>query len=260
VLVCDDPPAPVLSKYGGYATIYHDFLKKGLSPSSSPLDSSLHNVDLQVDVFRVEAKEELPPEEDIPKYQGFMITGSKHGVNDSVNWLSPLFSFIRHVDRLSSSSSPRSPPSFYGPRLVGLCFGHQAIAKALGANILSNHGWEVGLIRIFLNDEGKSIFQKDSLDLNAVHKDHVVDLADSGLSLLGRNDLCAIQATKKGDHILTLQSHPEFTSGMMEGFAEARGQIWGEKIVGEVRSKLQLPTDDVLVSQKILRFFLNEQF
>ena len=66
-------------------------------------------------------------------FDGYVITGSPASVNDdSLPWLGELLDFIRAVD------AARQP-------LVGLCFGHQAVARALGGQVARNAaGWGLG--------------------------------------------------------------------------------------------------------------------
>ena len=54
---------------------------------------------------------------------GWLITGSRHGVYEDHEWLDPLRKFIRLIDK------KKAP-------LVGICFGHQIIAEALGLSLI----------------------------------------------------------------------------------------------------------------------------
>jgi GMP synthase-like glutamine amidotransferase len=59
-------------------------------------------------------------------FDGYVITGSPASVNDDrLPWVGPLLAFIRAVD------VARQP-------LIGLCFGHQAVARALGGQVARN--------------------------------------------------------------------------------------------------------------------------
>ena len=68
-------------------------------------------------------------------FDGWLITGSRHGVYDDLFWMPPLQDFIRE---LADQQIP----------LVGICFGHQIIAEALGGRVVkSDRGWGVRLHR-----------------------------------------------------------------------------------------------------------------
>ena len=66
----------------------------------------------------------------------WLITGSRHGVYEDHDWIPPLEALIRKID------ARRLP-------LVGVCFGHQIIAQALGGKVEKfKGGWSVGAHRI----------------------------------------------------------------------------------------------------------------
>ena len=72
------------------------------------------------------------PLPDVGAFDGVMITGSPAGVYDDLPWIPRLLDWIR-------SARGRT-------RLVGICFGHQAMAQALGGHVeKSERGWGVGL-------------------------------------------------------------------------------------------------------------------
>ena len=65
-------------------------------------------------------------------FDGAIITGSAAGVYEDHAWLPPLFDWIRSAKGEM--------------RLLGVCFGHQAMAQALGGRVeKSDKGWGVGL-------------------------------------------------------------------------------------------------------------------
>ena len=74
---------------------------------------------------------ELPA--DLYECDAWIATGSKYSVNDDYQWIRDLEDFVR---RVASSSVP----------FVGVCFGHQLIASALGGSVVeSERGWGVGV-------------------------------------------------------------------------------------------------------------------
>ena len=74
--------------------------------------------------------EEYPAQVDA--MDGYLITGSRCGAYEDLPWLEPLFAYIR---RLHEARIP----------LLGICFGHQAVAKALGGRVeKSSKGWALG--------------------------------------------------------------------------------------------------------------------
>ena len=66
-------------------------------------------------------------------HDAFLITGSPAGVYEPRPWIKPLMDFIRSAD---------------GAKMVGVCFGHQVMAEALGGHVQkSAKGWSAGLHR-----------------------------------------------------------------------------------------------------------------
>ena len=124
-------------------------------------------------------------------YHGCLIMGSEHGVNDDLPWLEPLFRFIR------DASSQKLP-------LVGICFGHQAIARALGGAV-ERRDWNVGV------DEYRAADGQDLLKTIVYHQDQVVRLPDA-TRLEFASDNCPNASLGYLEHpCWTIQSHPEFT-------------------------------------------------
>lgn len=83
-------------------------------------------------------------------YDGLVITGSTKNAHDDAPWIHTLISFIQ---RLQQQPLKRKAP------LVGICFGHQIIARALGGVCERNpHGWEFGPTLVRLTDQGRSYF------------------------------------------------------------------------------------------------------
>jgi GMP synthase (glutamine-hydrolysing) len=134
---------------------------------------------------------------------GWLITGSKHGVYEDHDWIPPLEDLIRDIRDA-------------GQPLVGVCFGHQIIAQALGGKVEKfDGGWSIGRTEYDFGDQ--------KLALNAWHQDQVID-APEGAEVIASTDFCANAAMMIGDRILTIQPHPEFTAPLVAGLIEHRGR------------------------------------
>jgi GMP synthase (glutamine-hydrolysing) len=169
---------------------------------------------------------------------GWLITGSKHGAYEDHPWIPPLESFIRAVYA-------------NGRPLVGICFGHQIIAQALGGKVEKfRGGWAVGQTRYEI--EGKT------LDLNAWHQDQVVDLPQDA-TVIGSNDFCANAALLYGNRAYTIQPHPEFTARMVDLLISHRGPgVVPENQLSEAQSRLAAPTANDTIARRIAAFFKQE--
>ena len=135
---------------------------------------------------------------------GWLITGSKHGAYEDHRWIPPLERFIRDVHDA-------------GMPMVGICFGHQIIAQALGGKVEKfAGGWAVGPQR-YRFDDGEEMV------LNAWHQDQVVELPD-GAEVIAANPFCANAGLAYGDRIWTIQAHPEFSAEFLQGLIDERGR------------------------------------
>ena len=143
----------------------------------------------------------FPP--DLDAADGWLITGSKYGAYEDHDWIPPLEQLVRDIrDK--------------GQPLVGVCFGHQIIAQALGGKVEKfDGGWSVGRQEYDFGDE--------KMALNAWHQDQVTVLPEEA-EVIASTDFCANAALVYGDQILTIQPHPEFTSELVAGLIEHRGR------------------------------------
>lgn len=134
---------------------------------------------------------------------GWLITGSRHGSYEDLPWIAPLESLIRDIHAR-------------GQPLIGICFGHQIVAQALGGKVEKfDGGWSIGRTEYQVNGE--------PLVLNAWHQDQVTELPP-GARVLGSNDFCANAVLAYGDTIWTIQPHPEFSAGFVDGLIRTRGR------------------------------------
>lgn len=144
---------------------------------------------------------EIP--QDLDEQDAFMITGSPLSVLDDHIFTEGLMDFIRRCD------AAKKP-------LMGACFGHQAIALALGGTVeKSKAGYNVGVEDTeFHVHKDWMIPQRDRLPMYVFHEDQVTRLPE-GCVRLGSSAGCENASFAKEDHIFTTQAHPEFTYAFM---------------------------------------------
>jgi len=179
---------------------------------------------------------------------GWLITGSRHGVYDELEWMAPLQDFIREL------AEARRP-------LIGVCFGHQIIADAMGGEVVkSNFGWKVGLQRYRVDkyypwmDEPCS-----SVAIHAWHQDQVVE-KPAEAEIISSTDFCKYAGLAYGDTIWTFQPHPEYDNDFLSGLIEKRGKgVVPEPLMAAAREKLAAPTDRMAVGQIMADFFKKER-
>lgn len=144
-------------------------------------------------------KEDLPPE---PAPTAVYLSGSSASVYDDAPWITRL---SEQVKRWRDAGIP----------ILGVCFGHQIIAHALGGAVEKNPGgWEVGVHEVELTAEGAAdpLFEglPSRFPVMQSHQDVVVELPEGATRLAG-NPLSRHQAFSLGDRIRTVQFHPEYT-------------------------------------------------
>ena len=166
---------------------------------------------------------------------GWLITGSKHGAYEDHPWIPPLEDFIRAV---YASGRP----------MIGVCFGHQIIAQALGGKVIKYPGgWSVGRTEYDLDGE--------TFALNAWHQDQVTEVPQ-GAEVIGKSDFCAHAALVYDDRILTIQPHPEFGPDIVEDLIRLRGKgVVPDDLLEGATARLDAPTDAARFADRMAAFF-----
>lgn len=142
---------------------------------------------------------------------GWLITGSKFGAYEDHDWIPPLEDFLRRT-------YARAVP------IVGICFGHQILAQALGGKVGRHEGgWAVGPVT-YRDAQGH-----DPLTMLAWHRDQVTDLPP-GAEVLAGNAFCPYGVLSYGNRALTMQPHPEFTPGFLADLIEARRDVLPQQV------------------------------
>ena len=140
----------------------------------------------------------------------WLITGSRHSVNDDYEWIRRLEEFIRKT-------------AAGGVPLVGVCFGHQLLAKSLGGTVVkAERGWGVGVKTVQLA-EGLGFVPDgvDSFRLINSHQDQIEKLPEGG-RIIGWNEHCPVSAITVGSSMLGIQGHPEMDLDFVRSLIELR--------------------------------------
>lgn len=172
---------------------------------------------------------------DAHQAEGWLITGSKHGAYEEHKWIPLLENLIRDI---YSNELP----------LVGVCFGHQIIAQALGGTVEKfKGGWAVGHQNYDMDGA--------EIAMNAWHQDQVTTRPE-GAEVVACNDFCENAALLYGNRAFTVQWHPEFESDFIDGLIRSRGKgNVPDPLLDEASSKLEVANDNALLAQQIGGFF-----
>lgn len=161
-------------------------------------------------VVDVERGEALPRREG---FAGAIVTGSGAMVTDRHDWSEATAGWLGEAARA-------------GLPLLGICYGHQLIAHALGGEV----GWhpegrEMGTVEIERlapsNDDPLFGALPARFAAQATHLQSVLRLPD-GATLLARSDHDPVHAYRWRDAVWGVQFHPEFSTTHMRGYVRAR--------------------------------------
>lgn len=221
-----NPPASIRDQHGSFAEM---FLAR--FPDAAPV----------VEVCRVYAGESLPA---VVGVIGALVTGSPANVTDQEPWMDELAQWLRELHAA-------------GKPLLGVCFGHQIMAWALGGEVdYHPQGREVGTHKIELTPEGR--MDPWLADLPAqfsaqlVHEQTVL-VPPPGATVLARNDHDACQILRYGPKSVSVQFHPEFSPDIMRSYVVAMA----DKLKSEGMNPEQLlaeVSDSEAASQLVARF------
>ncbi len=170
--------------------------------------------------------------------KGAIITGSWAMVTDRADWSEKTAEWIRHAIAIDTP-------------LLGVCYGHQLMADALGGKVGTNpFGGEKGTFKVTLTDTGKSNPLLDgfpvTFEANLFHEQSVlIPPGQAEILAFSEKDYC--QMLRYGTSTFSVQFHPEFTKDILKA-------AW-EDFVGESSSKNCPITDITPWPQKILQNF-----
>ncbi|WP_069298276.1 type 1 glutamine amidotransferase [Neptunicoccus sediminis] len=166
---------------------------------------------------------------------GWLITGSKFGVYEDHDWIPPLEDFLR---RAYAAAIP----------IVGVCFGHQILAQALGGKVEKfSGGWQVGPVT-YNRTDGRND------RIMAWHQDQITQVPIDA-EIIGTTDFCANAMLAYGNRALTVQPHPEFTPTFMGDLLKARGDILPAEVLDKAQAGLEASLDSVDYAQMFEDFF-----
>ena len=224
LLLCDHLDPDVVAVTGDYTDLY-------------PAVFDPVGVDLRV--YEVTAGE-LPGSVD--ECDGWIVSGSRRSAYEDEGGIDELSGFIR------AAAEQRRPQ-------VGICFGHQLIARSLGGEVRkADVGWGVGAKEFEIVATAPWMDPTaDAFRILMSHQDQVVALPD-GAELLARADYCPVGAYRIDDHVFCVQGHPEFVPQLSRTLITKRRPVLGELVADDGLASLEQPVDHALVAGWIAQF------
>ena len=169
----------------------------------------------------------------------WLITGSAHGVHDVFDWLQRLEDFVSELDADRSKT-------------IGVCFGHQLIAKVLGGEVeRAKVGWCTGATPYRVEESADHA--KRELRMIASHRDQVTRLPSEAVLTLSA-ERCPIAGFTISEHMVTVQGHPEFRPDFSSALYEKRRGAIGEGAYHEAIDSLNQPLDNLAVARDLVNF------
>ncbi len=174
--------------------------------------------------------------ESVRDADGWLITGSKFGVYENHSWIPPLEDFLR---RAYAEAVP----------VVGICFGHQIMAQALGGSVEKYPGgWSVG----------PEVYELDGISdkacVMAWHQDQVIE-KPMGAEIAGSSASCKYAALSYGDRAFTIQPHPEFDAAYVADLVVARRNVLPDNLPEKTLTNIDKPLSSAAIADLIEAFF-----
>lgn len=199
------------------------------------------NAPLEVEFLTFDVEHGIYPT-NLDECDGYVITGSKRSVYEDEPW-------IKQLDHYVVELHERRKP------LVGVCFGHQMVAQALGGKTeKAPVGWGVGVHTSDVVTNQAYLEPKlSTVRMLVSHQDQVTKLPNEAV-LIASSDFCPFSMYQVSEHILCMQGHPEFRHEYSKDLIHMRREMIGETTFETGVASLEQPLDSDIVAVWIVRF------
>lgn len=221
LLVCDHVKDELVKAHGDYPVMFRKLLP-----------------DLEMDDWFV-CDGDFP---DIEDYDAFICTGSKYSVYEDIDWINQLADLVRAIHVTEK-------------RFIGICFGHQMMAHALGGKVKkSTYGYLIGIHQFEMKDQPSwAINQADSFNVLMLCQDQVHDLPPDA-KVWASSLLCEVGMFTIGQYFLGIQGHPEYTKDFNQALFESRPEKIDQRMILEGIKTFELTPNDQALAATIADF------
>lgn len=211
------PPEHLIAEHGTYP----DMLQRWLGP------------EFEYAVFDVQ-KGAFPA--DVAAHDAVAVMGSPSGVYEPDVWIAQLLDWL-------AAARGRT-------RMMGICFGHQALAQAWGGEVRkAPGGWGLGLHRYDVRtDEPWMDAEVTEIAIPVSHQDQVL-VAPPEARVVAASAFTPHAVLAYGDHAISFQCHPEFTPAYAAALVERRrGQV-PDAALDTAAASLEAPSDNARLAE-----------
>lgn len=229
ILVCDQLPPETEAVAGGSLGDLYERLLRQAEPTLA-----FRQYDVKAGTYPASRDE----------CDAWVVTGSRSDAHGDEPWVLDLLEWLRDAEAEQT-------------RLAGICFGHQAIARALGGEVARAGEWKVGPQS--LTFDATEWFAGATVAIHAMHQDVVTRLPPDA-TLIGTGETGAIPAFRVGDHVLCVQDHPEFDDTLEAYLIESRRDRLGAAVADDGLARITAdPADGPLVGRMLVDFLLDRR-
>lgn len=224
LLLCDHLDDDVAAQVGDYTELFPAIFEPA-------------GVDLRV--YEV-TRGELP--QSLEECDGWIVSGSRRSTYEDEQWIHDLEELVRRlVDERR--------------KLVGICFGHQMTAQALGGTVeRADVGWGVGVKSFEVIAPPTWMEPVEEFTVLMSHRDQVTVLPE-GAELIATAEYCPVGAYRIGDHVFCVQGHPEFVPELSRILMGKRRDVIGGDVVDTALATLDGRIDGGRIVAWMAEFF-----
>jgi len=226
ILLCDHANSQLRHLSGDYTDMFTNMFKE-----HAP-EITLAYYDIKLSQFPT----------DINECDAYVSSGAASSVYDDDQWISDFEDFVRLLFKAKK-------------KYIGICFGHQMMARALGSKVSkSNKGWGVG-IKTANVIQAQEWMKPQAADYNMLlsHQDQIIELP-LGATVLAENSHCEYAMVQIGKHFLGMQGHPEFTKNYAHALMHLRRERIGSECLATADKSFTMELDIGLIVSWIINF------